>query len=91
MSRSYKRVPCCAFRTKGMKKCANQRVRHYANLSNGSFYKKVFQSYDICDYKSIYYYHAFIHDYLSDLKTRAQRKYLILHNLNYYYKRYVRK
>lgn len=56
MSRSYKKHPwCCDRRTKDIKKVANRIVR--AKLKNPDFelknsdYKKVFESYDICDFK----------------------------------------
>lgn len=55
MSRSYKKHPWItdhhARTTKEKKKFANKKVRHYKNLPNGSAYKKVSESWDICDYK----------------------------------------
>lgn len=54
MSRSYKRVPCCKDHTRGMKKRANRYVRrNYLIVPSGKAYKKLFCSYDICDYKFI--------------------------------------
>ena len=56
MSRSYKSTPgWCDSSTFG-KRQANKRVRHYkGDLSNGKSFKKLYCSYDICDYKSLYY------------------------------------
>ncbi len=52
MSRSYKKIPCCKDHNKGMKKCANRYVRrNYLIVTSGKAYKKLFCSYDICDYK----------------------------------------
>lgn len=52
MSRSYKKVPCCKDHTRGMKKCANRYVRrNYLVVPSGMAYKKLFCSWDICDYK----------------------------------------
>lgn len=50
MSRSYKKRPYCKDHTRGMKKVANKVVRHQKFLGNGSYYKKVFCSYDISEY-----------------------------------------
>lgn len=52
MSRSYKRIPCCKDHSNGMKKCANRYVRrNYLIVPSGNAYKKIFCSYNICDYK----------------------------------------
>lgn len=52
MSRSYKRVPCCRDYNKGAKKYANRYVRrNYFLIPSGMAYKKLFCSYNICDYK----------------------------------------
>jgi len=56
MSRSYKKHPwCCDKPAKGIKRCANSKVRSVLKDPNvvlkGSDYKKVFESWDICDYK----------------------------------------
>lgn len=57
MSRSFKKIACSKKNTKGMKRVANSIVRkqlkNKLELSNGSSYKKVFCSYDICDYKTL--------------------------------------
>ena len=55
MSRSYKKYPWVtdhkAGTTKNTKKLANKTVRHRKNLPSGKAYRKVFESWDICDYK----------------------------------------
>lgn len=51
MSRSYKKTPILKDRTRGMKNCANRKVRKSAlDLPDGRAYRKVFPSYDICDW-----------------------------------------
>lgn len=55
MSRSYKKSPyVTACKHKQGKRLANKRVRNTAWLSNGKGYKKVYESWDICDYKCRY-------------------------------------
>lgn len=52
MSRSYKHVPCYKDYNRGMKKCANRYVRrNYLVVPSGMAYKKLFCSWNICDYK----------------------------------------
>ena len=52
MSRSYKKVPCYKDYNRGMKQCANRHLRrNYLDIPSGRAYKKIFCSYDICDYK----------------------------------------
>ena len=55
MSRSYKKHPWVTDHhvktTKEKKKFANKKVRGHEDLPNGSAYKKVSESQDICDFK----------------------------------------
>jgi uncharacterized protein YigE (DUF2233 family) len=37
------------------KRFANKKVRHTKGIQNGGAYKKVFCSWDICDYKFLYF------------------------------------
>jgi len=37
------------------KRFANKKVRHTAEIQNGGAYRKVFSSWDICDYKFLYF------------------------------------
>lgn len=55
MSRSKKHVPVMIIGTPQYKKQANRRTRHYKELGQHSFYKRVFNSYDIKDYIWINY------------------------------------
>lgn len=51
MSRSYKRNPVVKDSNRGMKNCANRKVRRCTtDLKDGGSYRKVFCSYDISDY-----------------------------------------
>lgn len=51
MSRSYKKHWCHRDVSKTGKKQANVRVRRFkGDLEDGAFYKKVYSSYDVCDF-----------------------------------------
>lgn len=55
MSRSYKKHPWATdnhSNRKYLKKVANKRVRRFnRELANGNAYKRLYPTYDICDYK----------------------------------------
>lgn len=55
MSRSYKKHPWATDNHKGkkyLKKVANKRVRKFnRELANGNAYRRLYPTYDICDYK----------------------------------------
>lgn len=58
MSRSYKKYPA----GKAEKSCkigqrfANKKVRKYSHvIPNGNSYKKIYESWDICDYKYVFF------------------------------------
>lgn len=55
MSRSYKHTACCIMcACKSNKVIANRRVRrHSTELYNGMSYKKLFNSWDIVDWKDL--------------------------------------
>ena len=55
MSRSFKHTPCCILAaSKGNKVIANRRVRRKnSETYNGCSYKKLFETYDIVDFKDI--------------------------------------
>lgn len=55
MARSRRHTPGFCDKTKGMKKFANKTVRHTKDVPNGMAYKKLFCSYDICDWKFLYF------------------------------------
>lgn len=54
MSRSYKKNPVYTDSTKGrktQKRWANKKIRRYKKyISNGNFYRKIFESYEIHDF-----------------------------------------
>lgn len=50
MSRSYKKTPIVKDHTRGMKACANRKVRRMKDVPQFGGYKKCFCSYDICDW-----------------------------------------
>ena len=56
MSRSYKKYPSgkCERSCKWGQRQANKRIRHtLQTISNGGAYKKLYNSWDICDYKFV--------------------------------------
>jgi hypothetical protein len=60
MSRSYKRTPGYTCGYGGMyrrfaKRLANKRVRKNNDISNGSSFRKLYESWDICDYRFLYF------------------------------------
>ena len=55
MSRSMKKVGGWADKDSCFKKHANKVVRQKEDIPNGMAYKKIVQSYDICDYKELYF------------------------------------
>ena len=55
MSRSYKKHPCGGdTKSRFGKRYANHVVRKYFDIGNHGYYKKLFNSYNICDYWSYY-------------------------------------
>lgn len=73
MSRSYKKIPGftdhASPRSKWYKRYYNKRIRRTFDLPSGKAYRKIGNSWDICDYKSLcfsekefkekwHYYHA---------------------------------
>ena len=75
MSRSFKHTPCCILAaSKSNKVIANRRVRRKKSETyNGSSYKKLFETYDIVDFK--------------DISTRSQCKNLTDNEYDKYYVR----
>lgn len=51
MSRSYRKHPGYTLRIRGGKRASARKVRHYKqDIPNGSFYKKIYNSYNVIDY-----------------------------------------
>lgn len=58
MSRSYKKNPGYTDHSKSTykdKRFANKKVRKTKNISNGGAYRKVYESWNICDFKFIFF------------------------------------
>ena len=55
MSRSYKKVLGWKVGSPSDKRLANQKVRRTKEVPNGGAYRKIYESYDICDQKCLYY------------------------------------
>ena len=58
MSRSYKKHPGFKDHNRFYKNYANSVVRKHLDLPSGMAYKKLFDRYSICDYKTIYHSRA---------------------------------
>lgn len=55
MSRSWKKTPGYLDRNPYNKNQANRKVRHTWDVPDGGSYKKIFESYNICDYACPFY------------------------------------
>lgn len=55
MSRSYKKTLGYCDRNPWAKRQANKKVRRTWDIDSGGAYKKLYDSYAICDYKFLYY------------------------------------
>ena len=67
MSRSYKKHPFVKDpANKFMKRYANKKVRRTPNIPNGKAYKKVFESWDISDWRWWWDKQTAIFDYYDD-------------------------
>jgi hypothetical protein len=51
MMHSYNRSPYIKDHNRKHKRFANKRVRRHLNIPSGSSYKRIYQSWNICDYK----------------------------------------
>lgn len=54
MSRSYHKNHFIKDHTRGGKKRANRKVRHTPNIPNGAYFKRCYQSWNICDFRWIW-------------------------------------
>lgn len=88
MSRSYRHFPCVSYINRGFKKIANHRVRHTLDLGNYSYYRKVFQSWDICDHKFLYFLSDYINDYICKLRIWRCHEYNCRISIRAYYQIY---
>ena len=87
MSRSYKHFPCVQYNRYGFKKIANHKVRRAKYIGNYSYYKKIFQSWEICDHKSIYFFYEYVTDSIVKLVT-WNNQYTCRMSIRNYYKLY---
>jgi hypothetical protein len=74
MSRSFKHVAGWKDRNPWAKKEANGRVRRTAEIPNGKAYRKVYDPWNICDYKTLLFTKAdfkFV-DWIPDYKKRMK-------------------
>ena len=78
MSRSFKKIPgWTSYRKvrRYVKRLASKKVRKKHGIFNGSSFKKIFNSYDLCDYKSLYFTKREREKYKNDkFEKRAFRK-----------------
>lgn len=67
MSRTFKKYPGFVDEaSRKDKRLANKKVRKDWNVSDGSNYKKLYESYDIRDWKSVFYNDKQLADYIED-------------------------
>lgn len=65
MSRSYKKVGGFCDRNPWAKRCANKRVRrHKGDLPDGCWYKRLYEQYDICDFKFLLFTEKSVKEFL---------------------------
>jgi len=81
MSRSYKKTPGWADYSKSKryyKRQSSKKVRRYnKELSNGNEYRKLYNSYDICDWTYLFYSKHEVLDYIKfNLKDKLYRYYI---------------
>ncbi len=88
MSRSYKKVACCKDYNRGMKKSANRYIRrNYLFVPSGMAYKKLFCSWNICDYKFLKSFSI----YKNEFQNYSRKKYSDKELYRMWYKNYKMK
>ena len=60
MSRSYKKPPYSGGNCSDMKRFANQKVRHSKDIPSGKAYRKLFPTWNICEYGSMETFGEFV-------------------------------
>ncbi|MBP1543567.1 MAG: hypothetical protein J6A16_05690 [Oscillospiraceae bacterium] len=73
MSRSYKRFAVCKDRNKNSKTVSNRIVRRKGSIVSGksNAYRKLYCSYNICDYRFVETKKQVISEYEQDMKATA--------------------
>ena len=66
MSRSFKKVPGFCDRDPYAKRLANRKVRRDWTVPNGGGYRKAYESWDICDFRFLFFNEAEIRRYYAD-------------------------
>ena len=93
MSKSYKHEPCYKDHVKGSKRLANRRVRRTKDVLNKGDYKKIYEQYNISDYKFYTPWSEYLQNANNRMQYREGRELTIeeeleLHNeYDKYYKR----
>jgi hypothetical protein len=74
MSRSFKRTPGFCDRNPFFKNQANRRVRKDWGIPNGKAYRKVYDSWSICDYRFLFFTKEEVDEFSRDRPWRAWMK-----------------
>lgn len=89
MSRSYKKHPFCTDHhvktTKEKKRFANKKIRHTKNIPNGRAFRKIYETYDICDWKNRWTWEEALADWNSNKTSYLNTHYLTLKNFYRYW------
>ena len=94
MSRSYKKFPIVKDKScsKHGKRFANKKVRHTQDIPNGKAYKKVYETWNICDYCWIWTRKdAIEHWYKSDKDSWTHRNFETLEEYLIYWEKCVKR
>ncbi len=73
MSRSFKKTPGFCDRNPFNKRQANKRVRKDWTIDSGGAYRRCFESWDICDFRFLYFSKANL-EFYEDEPWKASRK-----------------
>lgn len=93
MSRSYKKHPIVKDPAgKYMKRFANKKVRRTKDIPNGKAYRKVFETWDISDFRWIWSREKAIYDYLTaEPDSWIRKKYETLEEYLKYWEKCVKR
>jgi hypothetical protein len=92
MSRSRKKSPIVKDpANKGMKRLANKKVRRTNNIPSGKAYKKVFESWDISDYRWIWTKEDAIDSYMNEQNSRFHKRHETLEEYLKYWEKCVKR
>jgi len=74
MSRSFKKTPGFCDRSPFNKRRANRRVRKDWTLASGGAYRKRFESWNICDYRFLFFDGRWLREFQEDKPWKPYRK-----------------